>query len=298
MKILITGTSGFIGGKTLEILREQFKDDNIIALSSVEIEGVKTVLHNNYNFDENYLKENGCSDADVLIHIGAFIPKNSSDVNDVKKNNSNILNTQKLLFSLDSLKKIVFISTVDVYKASVVTTENTDILPISLYGWSKLYCEKMVEQYALSKNIIFQILRLGHVFGPGEEKYTKILPLTIKKVLNNELVEIWGDGEAIRTFIYINDVAKAIVNSIKLENSNIINIVGEEQITINQLVENIINISGKDIKIKHIPTSIPNRNLIFNNLRLKELLLSNLVTFHEGLAEEYKYMKEKNENFF
>ena len=298
MKILITGTSGFIGGKTLEILKEQFKDDEIIALSSVETEGVKTVLHNNYNFDDNYLKENGCSDADVLIHIGAFIPKNSSDVNDIEKNNSNILNTQKLLFSLNNLKKIIFISTVDVYKTSIVTTENTEILPISLYGWSKLYCEKMIEQYALSKSIIFQILRLGHVFGPGEEKYKKILPLTINKVLNNELVEIWGDGEAIRTFIYIDDVAKAIINSIKLEASNTINIVGNEQITINQLVESIINISNKDIKTMHISTNIPNRNLIFDNSKLKELLLFNLVTFQEGLAEEYKYMKEKNENIF
>ena len=149
----------------------------------------------------------------------------------------------------------------------------------------------MIESYAKEKGIICQILRLGHVFGEGEEKYQKILPLTIKKVINNEEIEIWGDGKAIRTFIYINDVAKAIVNSIKNETSEIINIVGEEQITINELVNKIIKISKKDIKINYIHPETKNRNLIFDNTKLKAKLLPNLTKLEEGLIKEYRYME-------
>ena len=291
MKILITGASGFIGRKTLEFLKEEYYNDEIIAFSSSKINGVKTVFHNNYKFDDNYLSENGCSNVDVLIHIGAFIPKLSTEANDIEQNNLNIINTQKLLTSLASVKKIIFISTVDIYGIDEIITEKTLESPVSLYGWSKLYCEKMVEQYAKQNNIPYQILRLGHVFGPGEEKYKKILPITIKKVLNGETVEIWGDGQAIRTFIYIDDVAKAIVNSIGLNESNIINIVGEEQVTIKQLVDNIIELSDKNIKVKYIPSNTPNRNLIFDNSKLKKYLLSDLTKFQVGLQNEYEYMR-------
>ena len=296
MKILITGVNGFIGSKVLDSLKKMYCNDEIIALSSTPVENTRTILHNNYKFDKNIFLNNKCEDIDILIHIGAYTPKSGKSANLIEENTANIYNTQKLLLALNNLKKIIFISTLDIYKEDDIITESTLENPISLYGWSKLYCEKMVQAYAKENDIVYQILRLGHVFGPGEEKYQKILPLTIKKVINNEDIEIWGDGKAIRTFIYIKDVVNAIVNSINLSESQIINIVGEEQVTITDLVRKIIEISQKNINIKYIPSNIPNRNLIFDNAKLKQYLIPNLTSLQDGLIKEYQYMEKLYEN--
>lgn len=296
MKILITGVNGFIGLKVLDSLKKMHCNDEIIALSSTPVENTRTILHNNYKFDKNIFLNNKCEDIDILIHIGAYTPKSGKSANLIEENTANIYNTQKLLLALNNLKKIIFISTLDIYKEDDIITESTLENPISLYGWSKLYCEKMVQAYAKENDIVYQILRLGHVFGPGEEKYQKILPLTIKKVINNEDIEIWGDGKAIRTFIYIKDVVNAIVNSINLSESQIINIVGEEQVTITDLVRKIIEISQKNINIKYIPSNIPNRNLIFDNAKLKQYLIPNLTSLQDGLIKEYQYMEKLYEN--
>ena len=292
MNILITGATGFIGSRVLKKIINECSKDNLVALSSKFL-NIKTILHNNYNFDENYLLNNCCNDIDTIIHIGAFIPKTSSDVNNINNCASNISSTLKLINSkLPRLKRFIFISTIDVYSEdSYVVSESSEIKPVSLYGWSKLYCEEMIKFFSEEKNIVFQILRLGHVFGEGEEKYNKILPLTIKKIINNEEIQIWGDGKAIRTFIYIDDVVKAIINSIYLQTSNIINIVGEEKLTIKELINKVVKISNKNIKISHVETNISNRNLIFDNSLMKKLLLSEITKIDTGLKKEYHYME-------
>lgn len=292
MNILITGATGFVGSKVLQKIIKKYSKDNVIALSSKNL-NIKTILHNNYNFDENYLFNNGCKDVDTIIHIGAFTPKALSDANNMNNCILNISSTLKLINSnLPKLKRFIFISTLDIYSEdNDILSESSKVKPISLYGWSKLYCEEMIKVFSEERKITYQILRLGHVFGEGEEKYKKILPLTIKKVINNEEIQIWGDGKAIRTFIYIDDVVKAIINSVNLQSSNIINIVGEEQITINELVNDIIKISQKNIKINYIHPEFKNRNLIFDNSLMKKLLLSEITKFDKGLEKEYHYME-------
>jgi nucleoside-diphosphate-sugar epimerase len=274
MKILLTGASGFIGSVVFKRLVEKYGAQNIITLPYTE--------YDRFNNPE----------IETLIHIGAFIPKTSAQADNIELCNSNIINTQTLLqASFPNLKKVIFASTVDVYGEADIIKEDSLLKPVSLYGLSKLYCEKMIEIFAKQKNIICQTLRIGHVFGPGEEKYVKILPLTIKKIINNEQIEIWGDGKAIRTFIHVDDVASAIVKAINLsEYKGAINVVGHEQITIEDLVKKLISISGKNIAIKHIPTNVPNRNLVFDNAKLKVLLAGSLIPLDNGLEQEYNYM--------
>jgi nucleoside-diphosphate-sugar epimerase len=301
MKILFTGCSGFIGSVVLDKAIRKYGNGNLCILTSSQIKkDVKTIIHNNYDFNPNIFIENGAEDIEILVHAGAFIPKNYKEVNDILKCNSNIINTEKLLFAkMPNLKRVIFISTLDVYSESDTILESTQEQPISLYGFSKLYCEKMIENFSNQNNLISQILRIGHVFGPGEEKYEKIIPLTISKILNGKDLEIFGDGEAIRTFIYVDDVAEAIINSIDLcQDNGIINIVGNEQITIKELVEKIVKIhDNKNINIKYIPNSSINRNIIFDNSKLKKTLLNHFTSLEEGLRKEYDYMRNKNDKY-
>src|SRR5690606_10788804 len=140
-------------------------------------------------------------------------------------------NILRLVFS--NLSRIIYLSTLDVYDGKGVISEQSCVKPVSLYGMSKFYCEELIKEYARSRNIEYMNLRVGHVYGPGEEEYQKVLPLTVNKILAGEPVEIWGGGSELRSFIYIEDVIKAIINSLSHVPANIdINIVSGRFISI------------------------------------------------------------------
>lgn len=290
MKILMTGASGFIGKN---VLKKLLPNNDIVALTSQYIDGVNCIPSLNYSFDDGYLRGHGCEHVEVLLHVGAFIPKSSQEADDLELTTENIINTKKLLQSdLPGLKKIVLISTLDVYEyCKGVLSELTPAIPSTLYGWSKLYCEQLIKKYCEEKGLDCIILRLGHVYGEGEEKYRKVMPVMIKNAIcGNDLV-IYGDGEAIRSFIYIDDVALAITNSLKLKGFNIINIVGDEKTSINELAELIRSFSENNIAIVHNDNHQPNVDFVFDNSKLKQYLLQDLTLLKDGLRKEYNYMK-------
>ena len=295
MRVLITGTSGFIGRNVIKQLKQTIGKDEIITFSSSESDGIRNINSNNYNIDDDYLIEEKCEDVDTLIHIGAFIPKTIKDANLIDDNTSNIINTKKLLVAfsrLPKIKKIVFISSVDVYaETDDILTESSVIGPQTLYGWSKLYCEELIKNFAFQNNLDYCILRLGHVYGEGEEKYKKVMPIMIKSAIQNEDIKIYGDGEALRTFIYIDDVGKAIINAAFSESIGTINVVGNKASSINDLAKEIVAYSGNSVNICHIPTSCKNRNLIFDNSKLMDNLLDSLTPFEDGLKKEVEYMR-------
>jgi nucleoside-diphosphate-sugar epimerase len=295
MKILFTGCSGFIGKAVLDEAVKKYGQEHICALSSSIIKGIKTIIHHGYAFNPCVFIENGLEDIETLIHIGAFTPKDQTEANDIKRCNANIFNTEKIICAkLPNLKKIIFLSTLDVYADADVISEDSGEGPVSLYGWSKLYCEKMIENFSEQNNLTRQILRIGHVFGPGEEKYKKLIPNTITNLLKNNAVELFGDGQAVRTFIYIDDVVKAVLNAVDLSRSEgVINVVGGTPITIESLAKILVAIHGQEAGIRYIPTAAKNRNLIFDNKKLRETLLDEFTPVPDGLRKEYQYMKEK-----
>lgn len=297
MKILLTGASGFIGSHILEALIAKFGKESITLLSSKEHDTIETVLYNNIRnlgIDKEYF-----NDITHIIHAGAFTPKNALEANDIDNCYSNISFTKELLsFSLLSLKRFINLSTLDVYApTNHVVSETSEIGPISLYGSSKLYCEDMVKSLSSQKEFEYLNLRIGHVYGPGEEKYKKVLPTIIDNILRDEGIEQWGDGSDIRSFIFISDVVESIVNAIDSTVSNLdINVVSGKSMTIKELINKVINVSGKQISVNVKPSNHQKRNLVFNNNLLLMSLLKKETDITEGLAIEYNYMKLKYEN--
>jgi len=290
--ILLTGTSGFIGKKLLNVLLREYGKENILALTSSPIKECRYLLHNNFNFDEDFFLESGFDNIDTIIHAGAFTPKNGRESNNVDKSNSNITNTTRLINAkLPNLKKFIFLSTLDVYAPTSIISENSIIDPISLYGQSKLYCEKIIRNWAKTNNYIYQLLRIGHTYGPGEELYEKIIPITFKNIIESKPVQLFGNGNEVRSFIYISDVTSAISKAIHLKSSNVINIVGNEQISISNLITKIITITGKDVEIIKVKNKTIGRDLIFDNQKMKAILFLPKTLLDEGLKNEWDYMK-------
>ena len=293
MKLLMTGATGFIGSRVLEKIISLYGADSVAALSSGTVPGVRTIPANGYSFGMDYLENNGCRDVDTVLHLGAFIPKSAADANNAERTDENIANTRALLAaSLPELKHFVYISTADVYSASAGTiTEESPTEPETLYGLSKLKCEELVSRHCTEKNIDCTILRLGHVYGEGEEKYKKVMPVMIKNAINGKNLCIYGTGQAGRTYIYIDDAVSAIVNALSLNGQCVINIAGDEVITVAQLAEKIARLAENRVHIEYVSSQATERSYIYDNSKMKAMLLRGLTPFDEGLRREYEHMK-------
>ena len=293
--ILITGASGFIGKHLLKKMLFIYGKENILALTSKPIGHCNYLLHNDYDFDKDFFLKLGYSKIQTIIHAGAFTPKSHLTSNDIENCNKNITNTFRLINAdLPNLKKIIFLSTLDVYAKAAVITEKTETIPSSLYGFSKLYCEKMIKNWAKEKEITYQTLRIGHVYGPGEEKYQKIIPVVMNNLLKNKLIKIFGEGKDIRTFIYIDDVIDAVSRVISFDKSlEEITIVGSEKTSILNLVNQIVRISGRNPEIEQIESSVKRYDLLFDNSKMIRLLGVPKIKLNDGLKKEWDYMKNK-----
>lgn len=298
MKILLTGASGFIGGRVLTKLIEVYGRESIIVLTSKAIPNVNNTTYKSYK--DFGLSKDYFDDVTHIIHAGAFTPKDSDSANDLDACFSNIEYLKELLsFKLINLKRFINLSTLDVYAITTdLISENSIIKPITLYGSSKLYCEEMVKFFTKKNRLDYVNLRIGHVYGPGEEKYKKVLPISICRVLEGKSVEIFGDGSELRSFIYIKDVVESIINAISVSVSNIdINVVSGVSISIKELLLKIIEISNQSISLVQKESNLKKRDLVFNNELLLNTLLGNETDLMDGLKAEYEYMKAKYENY-
>ncbi|BFM11829.1 NAD-dependent epimerase/dehydratase family protein [Simiduia litorea] len=296
MKILLTGSGGYIGGRLLDALVATYGKDAICLLTSKVVPGFDCLVYKQYRlFDCEAID---VSSVEVVIHAGAFTPKEVSEGNLIEQSNDNIYFTEQLLrLPFKSLRKIINLSTLDVYAPAEIISEASPVAPISLYGCSKLYCENMIKAYASERNISYHTLRVGHVYGPGEETYRKIIPITIANIIKGGAVEIWGDGLELRSFIYIDDVIKAITNSIESDlGVDVVNLVSGNSISIKDLVVSLVKISGKNIEITFKNANRECRSIVFDNSLLFSTLLTSESDLIVGLTTEYKYMKALYEN--
>jgi len=291
---LVTGTSGFIGKHLLRALIGLQGKENVVALTSVPAEDCQYLLHDNYNFDANFFITKGYGSIHTVIHAGAFTPKSGNEANNSEGCYSNISTTQKLLHvNLPRLKRFIFLSTLDVYDTTGIISEETVIKPASLYGLSKYYCERMIEIWGKEKEAITQVLRVGHVYGPGEEFYQKVIPVTFRRLINSQPLQIWGAGEEKRSYIFINDIIKAIIATLELKESiGPVNLVGTQVVSIRQLLDLMVRVTGINAVIENLPATVKGQNFVFDNDKMRQFLLKSEIPLLQGLSEEWEYMKQ------
>lgn len=298
MNILITGASGFIGSNLLKTIKHDPKyiNDKVILLASRELKGYLCVNHNSYTFTKEDFDNKGISEIDVVIHLGAFTPKTSKEVNDAERSISNIVNTEYLLQNFPNLpQKFIFLSTIDVYGMTTgVISEESVTAPTTLYGHSKLFAEKLVSEWATKNEVIFQILRIGHIYGEGEDEYQKIIPSSIKQIINDAAPVVYSDGQEKRTYLYIDDCCRMILKSIELEEyKEPINIVGSSSISILDLINLIIGTSKKKM-IPIVQNCNANaKDVIFNNEKMIKYFGKESTLLQEGIKREYEYFEKK-----
>ncbi|WP_395608514.1 NAD-dependent epimerase/dehydratase family protein [Pseudomonas sp. B22129] len=295
MIVMITGVTGFIGGRLLDAALAKWGSANVIAFSSEPTRKCHSIVYNNKLLDLGLGPDDitKIKTVQIVIHAGAYTPKTGAEANVIAGCNGNISFTEKLLnLPFDSLRKIVFTSTLDVYAVDTIISESTATLPSTLYGWSKLYCEQMISVYTAEKKLARHILRVGHVYGPGEEKYEKFLPKTIRRILEAQPVELYGDGAELRSFIYIDDVVRAILAAVELEDTvDVINLVGGYPVSIKTLLDKLIALSDGPVEVVQRDFNGVKRDFVFDTFRLKKYLLPDETDFDIGLGVEFLHFK-------
>ena len=170
--------------------------------------------------------------------------------------------------------------------------------PDSEYGWEKLFSERLF--LALERNLGAQVrvARFHNVYGPmgtwqgGKEKAPAAICRKVAESRDGQ-IEVWGDGEQTRSFLYIEDCIEAVRRFMSQESfSGPINIGSEEMVTINQLAEVAASVEGKSISINHIkgPTGVRGRNSN-NDLVRKILSWDYSWSLQDGIRETYLWIK-------
>jgi GDP-D-mannose 3',5'-epimerase len=170
--------------------------------------------------------------------------------------------------------------------------------PDSEYGWEKLFSERLFLAYQRNYGLQVRIARFHNIFGPvgtykgGKEK----APAAIcRKVAESYAeIEIWGDGNQTRSFLYIDECVEGIRRLIKSDFIGPVNIGSDEMVSINELAMMVMEIAGKDLSLKHIPGPIGVRGrnsdntLIFNQLGWKPWK-----PLRDGLVKTYHWINKQ-----
>jgi len=140
--------------------------------------------------------------------------------------------------------------------------------PDSEYGWEKLFSERLYQSYRRNFGMGTYIARYHNIFGPqgtwsgGKEKAPAAICRKVAMASSGSEIEVWGDGQQTRSFLYIDECIAATVRLLRSDFSGPVNIGSEEMVTINQLVDLVADIAGKKIHKKHVagPQGVRGRN--------------------------------------
>ena len=130
--------------------------------------------------------------------------------------------------------------------------------PDSEYGWEKLFSERVFLAYHRNYGLNVRIARFHNIFGPqgtwigGREKSPAAMCRKVVEAKNGDVIEVWGTGQQTRSFLYVDECVEAVLRLMNSEFTGPVNIGSEEMVTINQLAEMAIKISGKNLTIKNI----------------------------------------------
>jgi GDP-D-mannose 3',5'-epimerase len=170
--------------------------------------------------------------------------------------------------------------------------------PDSEYGWEKLFSERLYLSYQRNYGIEVHIARFHNIFGPegtwdgGREKAPAALCRKIALAKNGAEIEIWGDGEQTRSFLYIEECLEGVRRLMNSDFSGPVNIGSEEMVTINQLAKMIMDIGQRNLTIKHIegPLGVRGRNSD-NRLIREKLDWEPSMKLRDGLTTTFRWIE-------
>jgi GDP-D-mannose 3',5'-epimerase len=171
--------------------------------------------------------------------------------------------------------------------------------PSNEYGWEKLYAERVLEAVSARDGFVARIGRFENTYGPrtawrgGQEKAPAALCRKAAVADDPGVLEVWGSGAAVRNFTYIDDLISGIRALMNSEIAGPTNIGSDEYVTVTELAEAVVAVSGKDLSISPVagPVGVTSRN--FSHERLKKTGWRAATNLNKGIAGLYEWVSEQ-----
>ena len=169
--------------------------------------------------------------------------------------------------------------------------------PDNEYGWEKLYAERMLLAYGRNTNMRVRIARFQNCYGPegtwmgGREKAPAAICRKVAEAEDGGIIEVWGDGSAIRSYTYVDDIVDGVYRLMQSDINVPVNIGSPEYVSVNELANIVIAASHKRIFVRHVdgPVGVMSRN--FSNDRIYSTGWRAKVSLKDGIALTYPWVE-------
>lgn len=306
MNILFIGGAGFIGSSLVHRFNKSEKyhifvvepaGANVSRLDGLEVDIIRESLAN-VEAVERVIAEKRI---DTVVHlVSTLIP--GSDYEDFKRELTDMVfpSIRVMEYCARNNVKFVYFSSGGTVYGNRSTmqpfVETDEMAPISYYGWSKQMMENGILFKARTQGLRYLIVRPSNPYGHGQNLHGKqgLVAVAIGKLLDGEPVEVWGDGSAIRDYIYIDDLAEVFFQLIDRDVCNeTVNIGCGRGYSVNDVLAFLKIISKEDFKIVYKnarPVDVS--NMVLDIAKMRRLTNVELTPMLEGMSKFYEEMKK------
>jgi UDP-glucose 4-epimerase len=311
--VLVTGGAGFIGSNLVDLLMENgytvYVMDDLSTGSLRNLD--RWVDESNFKFISGDIRHpldniltpsniGGGPPIGIIFHLAARVDVTTSFQNpreDMEVNYLGTLNVLEYANRMD-VKKVIFSSSAAVYgdTETFPITEDLPLNPLSPYGLNKMASEKLLEVYKMQYGLDHTILRFFNVYGPRQDPknhYSGVISKFMEWGLMNKPLMIHGDGGQTRDFIYVEDVAEAMLRASGSDYTGTINVATGIETSILDMASVTEDVSSSHLKRIHLPERKGEiRRSVADTTKLQEKLgAMDTLSLREGMRKTYRWFE-------